>query len=178
MARGRGACQPDRRTLIVLVRHPAADVAPGVCYGRLDVAVTDLGAVAALAARLAAFSGTVWTSPAQRCRVVAGRLGPTMVDARLQELDFGTWEGLAWDDVPRQALDDWAADINGFAPPGGESGAALVARVSAFAAGLPAGDHIVITHGGPLKVLTAVLRGEPVDLLAPAPALGSITLIG
>lgn len=161
----------------MLVRHPAADVAPGVCYGRLDVAVTDLATVAALAARLAAFGGTVWTSPAQRCRVVADRLGAAIVDSRLQELDFGAWEGLAWNDVPRAALDDWAANVDGFAPPGGESGAALVARVSAFAADLPAGDHVVITHGGPLKVLTAVLRGRPVDLLAPAPVLGSITLV-
>jgi alpha-ribazole phosphatase len=142
----------------------------------LDVPVTDQAAVGSLVARLARFGGTLWTSPAQRCRVIADALGVPVVDARLQELDFGEWEGLAWDDVPRAALDAWAADVGGFAPPGGESGAALIARVRAFASALPAGDHVVITHGGPLKVLTAVLRDLPVDLLVPAPALGSITL--
>jgi alpha-ribazole phosphatase len=178
VAGGGRACQPDHRALIALVRHPAADVAPGICYGRLDVPVTDQAAVAALVVRLAAFGGTVWSSPAQRCRVVANGLRDPVVDPRLQELDFGEWEGVAWDDVPRAALDAWAADVSGFAPPGGESGSALVARVRAFASALPAGDHVVITHGGPLKVLTAILRGVTVDLLAPAPALGSITLIG
>jgi alpha-ribazole phosphatase len=177
------------------VRHPAADVAPGVCYGRLDVAVPDAAALA-LAGRLAGYGGTIWTSPAQRCRVVVAALArrnpsglhPTgssyapgiaspVVDDRLQELDFGDWEGLAWDDIPRAALDAWAADLSGFAPPGGETGAALVARVTAFAAALPPGDHIVVTHGGPLRILPAILRGEPADLAMPAPPLGSVTLI-
>ena len=134
--------------------------------------MADPAAAADLAGRLKAFGGTVWTSPARRCRMVAEALGPHTVDARLQELDFGTWEGQAWDAVPRAMLDAWAADLMGFAPPGGESGAALVARAGAFVAGLAAGDHVVITHGGPLKVLGAMLRGSPVDLLAPAPALG------
>jgi alpha-ribazole phosphatase len=160
------------------VRHPAADVLPGVCYGRLDVPVADPSAASALAARLAGMGGTVWTSPARRCRVVADALRAPIVDPRLLELDFGDWEGRAWNEVPRSALDAWAADITGFAPPGGESGAALIERVSAFASRLSSGDHVVVTHGGPLKVLTALLRRLPVDLLAPAPELGSVTLIG
>ncbi len=161
--------------MIVLVRHPAVD-AGGRCYGRLDLEVADPAAVVALADRLKPLGGTVWTSPARRCRVVADALGAYRVDDRLQELDFGEWEGVSWDDVPRASLDAWAADPWGFAPPGGESGAALVSRVRAFASGCIDGDHVVITHGGPLKVLTAVLRGEPVDLLAPSPAPGSVTL--
>ena len=159
------------------MRHPAAAVAAGTCYGRLDLPLADPAAAAALAARLAGLGGAAWSSPAQRCRAVAVALGPHRLDARLLELDFGAWEGRPWDDVPRPALDRWAADPAGFAPPGGESGAALVARVTAFAASLPLGDHVVVTHGGPLKVLSALLRGFPVDLLAPAPPVGSVTLI-
>ena len=147
--------------------------------------MADPTAVPALVARLAGYGGTIWTSPAQRCRVVAEALGlnrrvqcSPVVDDRLQELDFGEWEGVAWDAVPRAALDTWAADLRGFAPPGGETGAALVARVASFAAALPPGDHIVVTHGGPLKILPSILRGEPVDLAVPAPGLGSVTLIG
>jgi alpha-ribazole phosphatase len=98
------------------------------------------------------------------------------VDARLAEMDFGEWEGQLWDDVPRDAIDAWAADPWRFAPPGGESGAALVARVSAFWLALPEGDHIVITHGGPLKVLVALAARRDVDLLAPAPVCGSVTM--
>ena len=139
--------------------------------------MADLREATTLAARLAG-TGTVWTSPARRCRVVAEAIGPHRVDERLQELDFGAWEGLRWDAVPREALDAWAADTAGFAPPGGESGAALEARVRSFAAALPAGDHVVVTHGGPLKILIRVLRGQKVNLLAVPPALGSVTTIG
>jgi alpha-ribazole phosphatase len=170
---------------IVLVRHPPPDVRPGVCYGRLDVPLHPASATAAgrLAATIArcGISG-IRTSPSQRCRVLADAVGelcgvPPVVDARLQELDFGAWEGLPWDDVPRAALDAWAASPMGFAPPGGESGASLVARVRAVRDDLSqAGeDCLIVSHGGPLKVLGALLRGEVPDLLAPPPPLGSAT---
>lgn len=165
-----------------LVRHPAAAVAAGVCYGRMDVA-PGAGAAddcAAIAARLRGFpASALLTSPARRCRMVAEVLAetlrlPVVTDARLLELHFGDWEGTPWDAVPRAALDRWAADPAGFAPPGGESGAALLARVAAVAAELRGGT-VVVAHGGPLKLLAALLRGEAPDLLAPAPALGSVT---
>ena len=161
--------------MIALVRHPAVD-APGRCYGRTDLALADTGAVALLAGQLAGLGGTVWTSPSMRCRVVAEALGPHRVDDRLLELDFGAWEQQPWDDVPRDALDAWAADPWEFAPPGGESGRALVARVLAFHRDLPTGNHIVVSHGGPLKVLAAQIEARPVDLLARPPALGTITI--
>ena len=163
--------------MIALVRHPAV-VPDGRCYGRLDLDVADPAAVGRLAAELAPLGGTVWTSPARRCRLVAEALGEHRVDVRLQELDFGAWEGVPWGDVPPASLDAWAADPWRFAPPRGESGAALVARVRAFASLCTTGDHIVVTHGGPLKVLTALLRGDPVQLLSPAPPPGSITRLG
>jgi alpha-ribazole phosphatase len=162
--------------LIVLVRHPPVSGA-GRCYGRTDLPLADPADAARLAARLLPLGGTIWTSPLRRCRDVATALGPHHVDPRLQELDFGVWENRLWDDVPRAALDAWAADPWGFSPPGGESGAALVARVTAFHAALPPSGHVVITHGGPLKVLAALLHGRPVDLLAPAPPLGSVDII-
>ena len=140
----------------------------------MDVPLADPAAVAPLAARLAALGGTVWTSPSRRCRVVAEAVGAHRVDERLQELDFGVWEGRLWDDVARQALDEWAADPWDFSAPGGESGRALVSRVRSFRAELPPGDHVVISHGGPLKVLVALLKESPLDLLAPPPTPGSV----
>lgn len=172
---------------LILVRHPPPAIAEGVCYGRLDpplradAAGTVRTIVAALAGRHLA---RIWTSPAQRCRILAEAAGaatgaPLRFEPRLLELDFGAWEGLKWDDVPRAALDAWAADPEGFAPPGGESGAALLHRVGAVHAALreAAEDCAVIAHGGPLKLLSALLRGEIPDLLARAPALGSIEVL-
>ncbi len=151
---------------------------PGTCYGRTDLALADPASVAPLAAAVRVTSATVWSSPARRCRAVAEALGPHRIDARLLELDFGAWESVAWDDIARTDVDAWAADPWHNAPPRGETGRGLAARVTEFAAELGRGDHVVITHGGPLKVLTAVLRGAPVDLMAPPPPLGSITRIG
>jgi alpha-ribazole phosphatase len=165
---------------VMLIRHPAVlVVAPGTCYGRRDLPL-DPGAaddLARLRAVVAGFAGTVRSSPARRCRAVAG--AGAIIDARLRELDFGAWEGVAWDAVPRAALDLWAADPEGFAPPGGESGGALLARVAAVHADLRAAgaDCLIVAHGGPLKLLAALLRGETPDLLAPAPPLGSVTRI-
>jgi alpha-ribazole phosphatase len=168
---------------IVLVRHPAPEIAAGLCYGRLDIPprADTAAVVAAITVALAGHRlARVWTSPARRCRAVADACGlPLRVDPRLLELDFGAWEGVAWNTVPRAALDQWAADPSRFAPPGGETGAALLARVvSAYRDLRAAGeDCAVVSHGGPLKLLAALLRGQAPDLLAAAPALGSVTVL-
>ncbi|HEX3983249.1 MAG TPA: histidine phosphatase family protein [Acidisoma sp.] len=166
-----------------LVRHPAVTGGDGRCYGRLDLPLAAPEAdIPPLIAALAPLWGAViHTSPLSRCRVVADALGAAwdraaIVDGRLLEMDFGGWEGVPWDDIPRAALDRWAADLPGFAPPGGESGADLIARVSAIWAETAAagGAHVIITHGGPLKVLTALAAGQPIDLGAPALSFGAM----
>lgn len=167
--------------MLILVRHPAADVAPGLCYGRLDVGLRDPADAARLAATIRRHRPVaVWSSPSVRCRQVAQVIGvPVRLDDRLLELGFGDWEGVAWEDVPRPALDAWAADPLGFAAPNGESGAALLARVTDLAAELRALAEpvAVISHGGPLRLLGALLRDEPPDLLAATPPLGSVTIV-
>ena len=162
-------------TTTVLLRHPRPVLPPGgICYGRLDLELqagwqADVDALAL--PRLA--GAIVWSSPSRRCADPAHRLAARLGlevrhDARLRELDFGAWEGLAWDRVPREALDQWAADLLGFAPPAGESGAALIERVRQFHTMLRevARSAIVVSHGGPLKVLSPLLRGVAVDLAA------------
>jgi len=159
----------------------------GTCYGRLDVPLATgwEDRVSQQAVWLAVVApARIWSSPAARCRSVAvalaERLGlPVAFDRRLLELDFGDWEGRSWDDVPRAALDRWAADPHGFRPPGGESGAALIERVTGFARmlldrGRPCA---VISHGGPLRLLPALLRGEAADLMSPSPGIGTLQIV-
>ena len=172
---------------IVLIRHPAPLVAPGLCYGRLDVplhpsSVADVARIASDPALRGI--GRIYSSPAERCRVVAETIAASTgaalaLDGRLWELDFGDWEGRACDAVDRAELDRWAAVPLSFAPPGGESGAAIVSRVRAFHTRLRRDrcDCVVVSHGGPLKILMALLEGRPVDLLAAAPPLGSLRTI-
>jgi alpha-ribazole phosphatase len=171
---------------IALIRHPAPLIPAGICYGRLDLAV-DPSASEQMACRLASDprlhdAERVWTSPAVRCRGLADTIAralavPLSVDDRLWELDFGAWEGQSWDTIGRAELDRWAASLLTRAPSEGESGAALIARIRDFCADLRRDqqDCVVVSHGGPLKVLEALLLSRPVDLLATAPAIGSVT---
>jgi uncharacterized protein (DUF1810 family) len=170
---------------VALIRHPAVSVAPGVCYGRTDLALNGAAVpeLRRLAGALLRFPpGPLWCSPALRCRAtasaVAGRRA-VLTDSRLRELDFGAWEGQRWADIPRAALDRWAGALWAFAPPGGESAAALAVRVAAFHATLRARrqDCVVVAHGGPLKFLAPLLAGTPPDPGGAAPALGALQVI-
>lgn len=148
---------------LFLIRHPLPRVAEGICYGRADLDLAEPVAphVARLAALLPA-DATLHSSPLRRCRQLAEALGSApRLDARLQELDFGRWEGQAWDDIHRQepdALDHWAQDTAGAAPHGGETALALQTRVLDWLAELQAahgnaGAAVVVTHSGVLKAL-------------------------
>lgn len=169
---------------VALIRHPAPLIKPGICYGRLDIPIDPAAEaqIGSLATDPALQGATrVWSSPSRRCLGLAEAIAhalkmPLAIDPRLQELDFGAWEGQAWDSIPRTELDRWAKSPTRFAPPNGESGAALIARVRDFHAGLRQ-NCVVISHGGPLKVLTDLLLGHPIDLLADAPKLGTIRII-
>lgn len=172
---------------VALLRHPPVLTRPNHCYGRTDLPLLDgwETTLPALAATLAtAQRVTVWTSPLSRCllpaRALAGLLDvPVRVDPRLIELDFGAWDGLDWDDVPRASLDRWAADPLGFAAPGGESGAMLIRRIEAVCADIraEARDCLIVSHGGPLRLLGPMLRGGMPDLLGRAPAMGSLEIV-
>ena len=168
---------------IALVRHPAVADATGRCYGRLDLPLADAASIAPIVTALAPMRGaTIHTSPLARCRLLAEALAADwrqpspIADPRLLEMDFGAWEGLAWDDIPRADLDRWAADLLNFAPAGGETGAALTARVTDFWRNLleQPNPHVVVTHGGPLKVLMALAEDRPVDLLRSTLPTGAI----
>ena len=171
--------------MLALARHPTPLVMPGICYGRTDLPLAE-SAAAELSVMRGLLAGEAWagvvTSPLSRCRLAADFLGaalhcPVRVDDRLLELDFGAWEGLAWNDVPRGALDAWAASPWSFAPPQGETATSLVARVRDFYRMHHDAALIVVTHGGPLKVLAALAQGCHVDLMAPSPGFASVRII-
>ncbi|GIX32031.1 MAG: hypothetical protein KatS3mg124_2503 [Porticoccaceae bacterium] len=120
-----------------------------------------------------AVAGTVdWecvlSSPLQRCRAFAAalahRLGvPLRVDADWSELDFGAWEGRAAEELGAD-LARFQADPERHPPPGGEPFAAARARVlAAWQRVLASGATrvLVVTHGGPIRILLSELLGLP-----------------
>jgi broad specificity phosphatase PhoE len=115
-------------------------------------------------------------SPLGRARDTMERLRATLglnatdyrTDARLAELSFGRWEGLAYPTLLASEQDLLAArerDKWGFAPPGGESYADLLARVRAWHATITR-DSVVVAHGGTGRALVALYGIAPPEAAA------------
>ncbi|HET9644176.1 MAG TPA: histidine phosphatase family protein [Burkholderiaceae bacterium] len=139
---------------VYMWRHPRPRNVEGRCIGRTDVEV-DPRKTKRLAHRIRAFARRhrlpriVVTSPLRRC-ADAGLLLATWgwqhkVDPRLLEVDFGTWEGRPWDEIPRGHIDGWCADFVHFRPGGGESLSQLLLRVQAWNSGEA---RVAIGHAG------------------------------
>lgn len=149
-----------------LIRHPRPDVAPGVCYGRTDLGLAE--SAIEVAARLRPQLPehfVLHASPLQRARLLAEALGTPRIDARLQEMSFGDWEGRRFDEIG-SAIDAWADDPLGFRAPGGESAREMGARVLSWLSDLQAAEAspepvVVVAHGGPLRVIVGHLLGLP-----------------
>jgi len=153
---------------MIFLRHPRPDSTQGLCYGRTDLDIGPDGA-SEIAAALESTPNVecVVASPALRCRRLAEELaardGAALVfEPRLQELDFGEWDGTKWCDIRRAESDAWAADPWTVAPPGGETFAEVHARVSAVLAELTPGTALVC-HAGPIRVARMILTEASFD---------------
>ena len=152
---------------VFLIRHPRPQIADGICYGRLDMPAHDIEATAAALRTQLPPGLPVISSPLRRCRELAEALHPSpRFEARLVEMHFGEWEGLAWDAIAREAFDAWAADLLHHAPPGGESAAMLQARAVACLDALAAEGItvcIIVTHAGVFRALAGHVQRLSVD---------------
>jgi alpha-ribazole phosphatase len=157
---------------LYLVRHPKPLVASGICYGRTDVAVSPQERALTLQDLKTTLPQNVpvYSSPLARCRELATDLaaaleyGEPILDPRLAEMDFGTWEMRAWDTIPRSDVDAWTNDLSGYRPGGGESVLEVTRRVHAFHGDLLRAGHaaaIVICHAGTIRLLLACQRALP-----------------
>jgi len=150
---------------LILVRHPKPNCESGLCYGRLDLEC-DSDALEAAAARLKtlALGCSIVTSPAKRAISLAQRLGADIaLEPRLQELHFGDWEGRRWDNLGCEAVEMWQRNLPGSAPPNGESLAAMANRCAHWLSSLDSNGPpvLAVTHAGPIRVIRALLTGEP-----------------
>jgi len=148
---------------IILVRHTRPNIANGICYGRtdLDVVPSFEEESSTVIAGLGP-ADVVVSSPLQRCLKLADRIAEAMrlevqVDSRVQEMDFGRWEGLPWSDIARVELDAWAADFLHARSHAGESVAMLRERTLAALDDYRRSDnrYIVVTHSGVIKAALA-----------------------
>lgn len=174
---------------LYLIRHTRPDIAPGVCYGQLDIGLADsfkeeANAVLGWLPQL----DMIVSSPLLRTRKLADFLALTQhcelersgrnvssvhrtayplrvqTDLRLMEKHFGEWEGRAWDDIVRGEIDAWAADVMGYAPGEGESAHQVMQRVHSFLRDLtqlPQHNIALVAHGGSIRAILAQITGVP-----------------
>lgn len=144
---------------VTLVRHTKPKIDDGICYGVTDLELAqsfDDEASQVIAALSA--SEKLVTSPLQRCRKLADRIGGAfnlrpMIDHRIREMDFGAWEGQAWSEIPERELNLWAKDFLHARPHGGDSVAMLRHRTLEALAEYHGQQQrvIVVTHSGVIK---------------------------
>lgn len=161
-----------------LLRHGETERGGGL-RGSLDDALTATGWAQL---RAAVADAGPWdrliSSPLQRCarfaEELAARRGlPLELEAGLQELHFGDWEGRSAAELmatDATALGRFWSDPYAFTPPGGEPLADFEARVLGAVQRLQlryAGERLLlISHGGVMRLLLAGARGlPPADLL-------------
>lgn len=164
-----------------LLRHAPVPCPFGRITGRLDVAcdTSEDEAFRALARRIPV-NPVLVESGLIRCRQTAGALEaaglllpPPLVEPDLVEQDFGRWQGRSWTDLDTAKDPDLAGfwrDPANTAPPGGESFAAMMARVGGAMQEITAAqagrDILAIVHAGTIRAALA----QALDL-TPAQAL-------
>ena len=90
-------------------------------------------------------------------RLIAAPREPTTHDD-LIEMNFGDWQGLGWDEISREQLDAWAADLWNYRPGGGESAAMVAIRWEQWITRMRQSDPqclIAVTHAGVIRVVLA-----------------------
>ncbi len=175
---------------LVLVRHAEpAESMRGRCYGRLDVGLSSRGN--AQASRLVSVLSSapieaVYSSPRRRATETIKGLGrgTSVVDA-LREIDFGTFEGMTYEEAQAKHPDIyqcWMERPTEVAFPDGERYSDVQARVTAAVAQIrtahPRACALVVAHGGTLRtILAEALRIEEADIFRIDLAHASISVI-
>jgi broad specificity phosphatase PhoE len=166
---------PVTATRIYIARHGATQLtAEDRFSGSVGVELSDEGRTQAarLAERLRHEEITaIYCSPLSRtietARIIAGHCGVEIqVRDGLREISHGRWEGLTRREVEERYPDEyasWEEDPFTFAPEGGESGVAVLAR------GLPVireivthhreGRVLVVSHKGTIRIVLSSLLG-------------------
>ena len=171
---------------VALVRHASTAWSGRRYAGRSDPPLDAAGrAAAAEVGREFAGSigpdGRIVSSPLRRAletaeAIAAATGAPITLDARWQEADVGSVEGLTfldiaarWPDLARR-LADGETDIDW---PDGETAAAFDARVRAAWSAIADDERptVIVAHAGPLRLVLALAAGRlPSDLWLPEPA--------
>jgi len=153
---------------IYLIRHTTPLIEKGICYGQLDIDVTETfeAEAAQIQNALPANIEQVYSSPLIRCHKLASYLFPAhriSLDPHLMELACGEWEGIHWDAIPPAVIDPWMKDFVNVCIPGGESYVQMHSRVTSCFTRIinEAKPVAIVTHGGVIRSILAHITQTP-----------------
>jgi alpha-ribazole phosphatase len=165
-----------------LVRHGLTDWNTQLRFcGHSDIALSEQGRVQArwIAEQLQKETiAAIYTSDLVRARetaeIIANKRNQAVEIRALaawREMDFGDWEGLTYTQIEERFKDQlgFFTDPERYAPPNGESMAHVLQRVKDALSvivhneALPAGDTVIVSHGGPLRLLLCSVLGMPIQ---------------
>ncbi|MDA8311929.1 MAG: histidine phosphatase family protein [Actinomycetota bacterium] len=167
-------------TTVLLVRHGMTPTTGKLLPGRapgLRLSETGRAQADRVASGIAALDPqpvAVYASPLERARETAAPIARALgvrvrTERGLVELDIGDWTGTSLARARRRhewgAVQRWPS---GFAFPGGESFAQLVARTTETVARLvrmhPGQTIVAVSHADPIRALVSTAAGIPLDL--------------
>ncbi len=172
-----------RATKVYLVRHPVVRIdSKGICYGDSDVPLEDGwdSTLESLANTLCQFPVRdrplqIWHSDLARCSEPAQWLSKKMgaetrPDRRLRERFFGTWQAVAWSEIPLREVErahDMLELPSTFRPGGGETTDEVSQRAMCWLndavafLGNEASTIVAIAHSGSITALCGTLLALP-----------------
>ncbi len=157
-------------TILLLARHGEVEgINPPVFRGRLDLHLTEAGVrqARALAKAISKIHRVtaLFSSPARRCVDTAALIGktldrPVQTLPALQDIDFGTWQGLSYEEVQARWPQQWQRWCNTpqlASIPQAETLQEALARVSGAMRELLARHHdqtiVVVAHDSINRIL-------------------------
>ncbi|TGK11246.1 alpha-ribazole phosphatase [Leptospira stimsonii] len=158
---------------LFLIRHSTPEVPKGTCYGRTDLPlITDFKIeFEKISAKLNSTLDRIYSSPSRRCKELAEFLsknskGTVEYSELLMELDFGSWEGKLWSEIPHAESEYWMKDFVNQKTPNGESYLDLSQRISFFMEEIlrtySTNSKVgIVTHAGPIRAFLCSLASIP-----------------
>ncbi|ASV07018.1 alpha-ribazole phosphatase [Leptospira interrogans] len=159
---------------LYLIRHTTPEIPKGICYGQTDIPlISDFNSeFQFLLQKINVVFDLIYSSPSSRCRKLSEFLNNQYLSKLeysnlLMELNFGSWEGKPWSEIPKKEYSYWAKDFVNFKVPNGESYQGLYERVSKFL------DKIlhsfsdekigIVTHAGVIRTALCKLLNIPLE---------------
>jgi alpha-ribazole phosphatase len=174
------AFKGERTITIALLRHAQAGLHGRFC-GHSDPGLSaegqeQLPGIVKAVSRFAL--SAIWSSDLRRAQETAAPIArhfgmDYMTSPCFREMNFGLWEGLAWEEVEREYPDDAQAWIKHFPrhrPSQGESFAELQTRATRqlelLGESVNPGCTLVVTHAGFIRATVAWILGMPEDRIS------------